>query len=561
MHAPFEQESLPFAVPAVSDGRRIMALWLPFLRTDRILRQRWGRDWRRTESHPGPHEPGNGQPGRQSDGRHMRPPLLVSHRDGQAQRILAIDERAGALGLKPGLGVADARAMHSCLDVVEADPVADRRCLESLADWCDRYTPLTALDGDDGLFLDITGCTHLFGGEEAMLRDVLARLRRQGFDTRGAVASTVGAAWAAARFFPDGGLVEPGGEARLIGPLPLAALRIEPAICLRLEGVGLRKIGDIMKAPRAPLARRFGAALLVRLDQALGAVEEAVSPRLPVADLSVERILAEPISLVDDIEKLSAALARVLSTDLERRGEGARRLQLSLFRLDGGVQRLEVGASQPLRDPDFVARLFHEKLVAVGEAIDPGYGFELVRLSVLGTAPLAEEQADFAGGSERSVADLALLADRLRARLGDAILEQPVMVASHLPERAQRSEPFSVPIPAARDVENGHMQSSRSNPAERPVRLLPRPEPVDVAAAEVPEGPPASFRWRRALHRVMRAEGPERIAPEWWRQPAKAESRDYFRVEDEAGRRYWLYREGFYGTASAPRWYMHGLGA
>lgn len=472
-----------------------------------------------------------------------------------------MDERAAALGLKPGMGIADARAMYPVVEVVETDPAADRRCLESLADWCDRYTPLTALDGDDALFLDITGCAHLFGGEETMLRDVLARLRRQGFDARGAVASTVGAAWAAARFSPNAALVEPGGEARLVGPLPLAALRIEPAMRHRLEGVGLRKVGDVMKAPRAPLARRFGAALLMRLDQALGTVEEAVSPRLPVADLSVERVLAEPISLVEDIENLSAALACVLSTDLERRGEGARRLQLSLFRLDGGVQRLEVGVSRPLRDPGFVARLFHEKLVAVGEAIDPGYGFELVRLSVLGTAPLAEEQPDLAGGSEHSAIDVALLADRVRARLGDAALERPAVVASHLPERAQRFEPFSVPAPAACGAGAGNAQSSRSGPAERPIRLLPRPEPVDVAAAEVPEGPPASFRWRRALHRVMRAEGPERIAPEWWRQPAEAESRDYFRVEDEAGRRYWLYREGFYGGAPAPRWYMHGLGA
>jgi protein ImuB len=539
-----------------------MALWLPRLRTDRILRQRWGRGWRSTAKESAP-------PDDWHDDWHVardrRPPLLVSHREGQAQRILAADERAGRLGLKPGMGIADARAMYPAVDVMEADPVADRRCLESLADWCDRYTPLTALDGDDGLFLDITGCAHLFGGEEAMLRDVLARLRRQGFDARGAVASTVGAAWAAARFSsrfsPGGGLVEPGGEARLVALLPLAALRLDPALRQRLEGVGLRKVGDVMKAPRAPLARRFGAALLMRLDQALGAVEEAVSPRLPVADLSVERVLAEPISLVEDIERLSAALARVLSADLERRGEGARRLQLSLFRLDGGVQRLEVGASRPLRDPGFVARLFHEKLAAVGEAIDPGYGFELVRLSVLGTAPLAEEQADLAGGSQHSAIDVARLADRVRARLGDAALERPAIVASHLPERAQRSEPFSVPAPAARGAGTGHAQSSRSGPAERPIRLLPRPEPVDVAAAEVPEGPPASFRWRRALHRVMRAEGPERIAPEWWRQPAEAQARDYFRVEDEAGRRYWLYREGFYGGAPAPRWYMHGLGA
>ncbi len=495
--------------------------------------------------------------------------MLVGRREGNAQRILAADARAQALGLKPGMGIADARAMHPDVEVVEADPVADGRCLDGIADWCDRYTPLVALDGEDGLFLDITGCAHLFGGEAAMLRDLLARLRGQGFDARGAVASTAGAAWAAARFFRIR-VIEPGGEAQFIRPLPLAGLRIDRAVRDRLEGVGLRKVGDVMALPRAPLARRFGAALLARLDQALGTVDEAISPRLPVADLSVERVLAEPILLVEDIERLSATLARVLSVDLERRGEGARRLQLSLFRLDGGVQRLEIGASRPLRDPGLVTRLLHEKLTAIGETIDPGYGFELVRLSALDTAPLAAEQTDLAGGSEHAAADIAMLADRVRARLGETGLERPVFVESHLPERVQRLEAFSMPA-RGKGADRGTGRESgrdgagtpagRHFPAERPIRLLPRPEPVDVAAAEVPEGPPASFRWRRVLHRVSRAEGPERIAPEWWREPEETPARDYFRVEDEAGRRYWLYREGFYGAAAGPRWYMHGLGA
>ena len=263
--------------------------------------------------------------------------------------------------------------------------------------------------------------------------------------------------------------MKPGGEAELIGPLPLAALRIEPVVRHRLEGVGLRKVGDVMAAPRAPLARRFGAALLTRLDQALGRIEEAVSPRLPVADLSVERVLAEPISLIEDIENLSSALARVLAGDLERRGEGARRLLLSLFRLDGGVQRFEVGASRPLRDPVFIAKLFHEKLAAIGDAIDPGYGFELVRLAALATAPLEQEQADLAGGSERSAVDLALLADRVRARLGDTALERPAIVASHLPERAQHLQPFHAAAPAGCKGESG--ETGAHHPAGRPIRL------------------------------------------------------------------------------------------
>ena len=217
------------------------------------------------------------------------------------------------------------------------------------------------------------------------------------------------------------------------------------------------------------------------------------------------------------------------------------------------MQRLSVGASRPLREPSFFVRVFHEKLAAIGEAIDPGYGFELVRLSALSTGLLDFEQVDLAGGSAIDEAGIDHFADRVRARLGDRALETPSLQASHLPERAQR-------LDVVGEASSGH-GAAPSPRLERPIRLLPRPEPLEVSAPEVPEGPPARFRWRRALHHVARAEGPERIAPEWWRQPGVGETRDYFRVEDETGRRYWLYREGFYGAASAPRWYMHGLSA
>ncbi|WP_292594987.1 DNA polymerase Y family protein, partial [Mesorhizobium sp.] len=298
---------------------------------------------------------------------------MISHRQANAQRIAALDERAEALHLKRGMGIADARAMHPSIDVVEADPEADRRLLESLADWCDRYTPLVAIDAADGLFLDVTGCTHLFGGERAMLDDILSRFFHQGFDVRAGLAATPGAAWAAARF--SGDRIVPGGEEEaLLAPLPLAALRIEPEIRASLESVGLRTAGAVMAAPRAPLARRFGRSLLLRLDQALGRLDEAVSPRLPVAPLSVERHLAEPIMLTDEIERLVKMLATTLKADLERRGEGARRLALLLFRVDGAVSRIAVGTSRPLREPLLIQKLFHERLAGLEQDIDAGYG-------------------------------------------------------------------------------------------------------------------------------------------------------------------------------------------
>lgn len=477
---------------------------------------------------------------------------MVSHRDANAQRISALDEQAEALGLRPGMGVADARAMHPSIEVVEADPQADRRLLEGLADWCDRYTPLVAIDGADGLFLDITGCAHLFGGERAMLDDVLARLFHQGFDVRAGLASTAGAAWAGARF----GLapIGPGDEEEALSPLPLAALRLEPAVRAGLESVGLRTTGGVASAPRAPLARRFGNGLLLRLDQAMGRVDEALSPRLPVAPLSVERHLVEPVTSADDVEELAGLLAAGLKTDLERRGEGARLIELALFRVDGHVSRIAVGTSQPLRDPRLVRRLFRERLATSQAAFDPGFGFDLVRLSVRETERLEIVQTDLAGERRDSEADIAVFADRVRARLGEQAVLRPAAVESHIPERAVALLPIAEV--AKGKVEAGGGDNAPS--AERPIRLFPRPEPVEVMA-EIPEGPPAHFRWRRALHRVARSEGPERIAPEWWRDGEGVATRDYFRVEDVDGRRYWLYRQGLYGLAEPPRWFMHGV--
>lgn len=503
---------------------------------------------------------------------------MVSRLDRNARRIAALDERAEALGLKCGMGIADARAMHPAIDIVEVDPQADRRLLEGLADWCDRYTPLVALDGADGLFLDISGCAHLFGGESAMLEDMAARFRQQGFCARAGIASTVGAAWAAARF-SNRRVVAAGEEENFLAPLPLAALRLEPSVRESLESVGLRGAGAVMATPRAPLARRFGRPLLLRLDQALGRLDEAVSPRLPTAPLSVERHLAEPVTQVEDIERLAKSLSQALKPDLERRGEGARALGLMLFRVDGAVSRIAVGTSRPLRDPAVIQKLFHERLAALGQDFDAGYGFDLVRLSALSVAPFAMQQTDLAGQANDEGAGLEHFADRVRARLGEAAVLKPMRVESHLPERAVALVPFAEALPGKVKNAAPLVQS------ERPIRLFRMPEPVDVPATELPEGPPLRFRWRRAVYSVARAEGPERIGCEWWREnhsvrrkenekeedyerrrlkrvaeKTVASTRDYFRLEDSEGRRFWLYRQGLYEAGKVPpRWFMHGI--
>jgi protein ImuB len=522
-----------------------MALFFPHLATDRIRRLRHGRSWRS--------KPGAGR----DDA-----PLAIFTRENNAFRIAALDEKAETLGLQRGTGLADARAMHPALETLEEDAVADQQFLSGIADWCDRYTPLVALDHEGGgLFLDITGCAHLFGGEKAMLADVLARLFEQGIDTRAGLASTPGAAWASARFGHER-VIAPGKEADAIAPLPMPALRLSGETVAGLDRLGLRTAGMLLSAPRAPLARRFGAEIMLRLDQALGRVEEALSPRLPVPELSAERRFAEPVGAREDIERLVFMLAGTLRDDLERRGLGARALELALFRVDGEVSRIAIGTSRPLRDAGVVRRLFRERLGAIGDELDAGYGYELVRLSVLADARLDAMQEDLSGDAGISKEDMAELADRIRARLGGAALVQPVLHESHVPERAVRHVPFG----ETKHQEAGKTGSDatllapdrRQIPKERPLRLFTRPEPVE-AVAQVPDGPPVSFRWRRALYRVARAEGPERIEGEWWLED-DAPQRDYFRVEDEAGRRYWLFRQGAYAAGAAmPGWFMQGV--
>jgi protein ImuB len=545
-------------IPAVSTGRRILSLWFPCLGTDRIWRQRLGRAWRTASSD--------------------FPPLLVSCRDGNAQVIAALDRRAEALKLKRGMGVADARAMHPSVEIVEADRQADRRLLEGLADWCDRYTPLVALDGADGLFLDITGCSHLFGGEESLVDDMLRRFSDQGLEVRAAVAATAGTAWAVARF--RGSVVVPDkAEADWLAPLPPAALRLDAATCTALDSVGLRSIEAVMAAPRAPVVRRFGREIVLRLDQALGLIDEALSPRLPVPELSAERRLAEPIVTMEDVERVILPLAGALEEALERRAAGVLGLWLFLFRVDGAVARLRVGLSQPARAPDRMAKLFHERLAALDGGLDAGCGFDLVRLAVSSIAPLDARQVDLGEDGRDSDADLALFVDRVCARLGRTAIRRPIPVASHLPERAVAFCAFAEAPDTIPDI-----QEKIPAAVERPLRLLRRPEPIEVMAG-VPEDPPRNFRWRRAYYRIARAEGPERISSEWWLENPHVErkenekdeayetrrkqvvekkkaqrTRDYFRVEDTDGRRYWLYRQGLYGLSEEPpRWFLHGV--
>jgi protein ImuB len=322
--------------------------------------------------------------------------------------------------------------------------------------------------------------------------------------------------------------------------------------------MGLKQVGDLLAAPRAPLARRFGAQQLLRLDQAIGLIEEPISPRRPIAQLSAERRLAEPVQAEEDILQLARQLAETLKPGLEARGIGGRSFELLLFRVDGAVFRIAAGASQPLREPSRIASLFTERFGAIHDDLDVGYGFEIIRLNVLQHAPFDAMQGDFVG-EDRQEGSLAAFVDRVAARLGPDCLQGFELRQSHIPERAVRPLPAMAILASKRstgreDAGHGFFRG------ERPLRLFRMPERVETIAAEVPDGPPRQFRWRRVMHRVSRAEGPERLSAEWWLEERPGPARDYFQIEDEEGHRFWLFRKGLYGqTETPPDWYMHGV--
>lgn len=473
-------------------------------------------------------------------------------------RLIALDSHAERAGLKRGQGLAEAHAICPGLEVVEEDQAGDQRFLEALADWCDRYTPLVALEGKDGLFLDITGCAHLFGGEETMLDEILTRLEQMGLEARGAVSSAPGLSSALARFATSQIVAEDAHE-EVLAPLPIAALRVEDATVQALAKVGLKQVGDLLEAPRAPLARRFGTTLLLRLDQALGLDEEAISPRRPVAPLCAERRLPEPIQAEEDILELVVQVAQSLKPGLEARGAGGRLFELVLFRVDGKVFRIKAGASRPLREASRIARLFAERLKVVHDELDAGFGFEILRLNVLQHDPFDEAQGDFEG-DDRKHQSLSDFIDQVSARFGPECLTTYQLRESHLPERA------IMPVPAIEHVfkpipmpEAAPLMEKALAGKERPVRLFQHPEPLEAYAVDVPDGPPIRFRWRRLTHKVCRAEGPERLGAEWWLEGEDAPTRDYFRLECETGQRFWVYRQGLYDQVANPRWYMHGI--
>jgi len=482
-------------------------------------------------------------------------PLVIVGKVKGAVMIKALDEAASHVGLNVGMTLATARALHPAIRVAESDFNADHALLNQIADWCERYTPCIGLMGSNGLVLDITGASHLVGGELALLTDIKARLTTQGFTAYAAIAGTAETARAIASF-GNGGVVEPGMESQRVAPLPLAALEIEESLLLSLSRLGLKHIGDVANHPRAPLVARFGQAFMGKLDRIHGHIIGPISPRRPLPAYIAERNFAEPIGHEDDIHRSILTLAADIARLLEKHGEGGRCYELTFFRTDGAVRHLTVETARPLRDPKGIMRLFREKLDALADPLDPGFGFDLIRLSATRTERHKSAEPSF-DGRDSIEEELSALIDRLCARFGTNRVMRLIPRNTHIPERAMQRIPAQHSN-AALALDWDTTPAPEESPT-RPIRLIDPPEPIEVIA-EVPDSAPIRFRWRRVFHVVVRAEGPERIASEWWRSEQSIMTRDYFRIEDEVGHRFWVYREGlFERETTSPKWFMHGL--
>jgi len=481
-------------------------------------------------------------------------------------RIAAANDAGMAAGARSGMLLADARALCPALAAVPADPAGDLAALEKLALWVQRWGPWSALDPPDGVLVDVTGAAHLFGGEESLLADVAAAFARRGLTARTALASTAGAAWALAHFGPAGAILAPEDDPlRLLGDLPVAALRLDDDVLTVLRRLGIKRLGELAgvggayddpqseAAARDALRRRFrnrrspAANPLLRLDQLLGRVPEPLLPVIAQPMPMVQRRLMEPIRHRSLLDRVVSDLAADMVRTLEARAQGARRLELVLWRVDGEVLQRRIELAAATREAGHIIRLFAARL----DDVEAGFGIEAVQMRASWSEPLSLSQADLDAAAEQHGTSLAACIDRLSIRLGPRAVSRPVARASHIPERAQG---WQRPLDQVAPVQNLLAFHAR------PLKLLDRPEPIAVLYAS-PDGFPQRFRWRGQVREVLRVEGPERIAPEWWRERSTARLRDYYRIEDAAGRRYWIYRQGIAGDGrgGVPEWFLQGL--
>ena len=442
-----------------------------------------------------------------------------------------------------GMTVADAKAIVPSIQVLDDQPELAIKLLTGIAEWSIRFTPIVGIDPPDGISMDVTGCTHLWGGEKQYLTDIYKRLKDFGYSVRVSIADTIGAAWAIARYGQASVIVESGGQTDALLLLPPSALRIEADTVERLEKLGLRQISSFIYMPRPTLRRRFGPQLLLRLNQALGHEQEWISPVHPIEPYQERLPCLEPIVTHTGIE---IGLQRLLDTLCARLQQEQKGLRLSIFkgyRVDGKIEKIEIGTNRPTCNTKHLFKLFEIKI----DSIEPALGIELFTLDALKVEDLPTMQEKL-WNDNHGLDDIELseLLDRIGGKVGSNSIHRYIPDEHYWPERSFRTAP---------DI-NEKLQAVWKIDRPRPLQILLLPQPIEVTAP-IPDYPPMLFRYKGKLHTIKKADGPERIEQEWWLQDGQ--HRDYYVVEDEEGHRYWLFRSGHYDENRSHHWYIHGF--
>lgn len=456
--------------------------------------------------------------------------------------ITAANALAKAEGIYENMVLADAKALYPQLHVMDDKPGLTRQLADRIAEWCIRFTPIASADHPNGILLDASGCSHLWGGEEKYLNDITKRLHQRGYTVRIAMADTIGCAWAVARY-GNQMIIEKGKQVEAILTLPVTALRIDEETVEVLQKLGLRRIHDVISIPAKPLRRRFGNTLLQRLRQAIGEEEENIVPVYPIEPYQERLPCIEPIKTKEGIEIALQHLLTNLCCRLRKEGKGLRKAFFRAYQLDGGTSGIEISTNQPSQNAEHLFRLFEIKL----SSIEPKEGIELFLLKATAVEDALAKQEDLwrtqSGLLEGEVLDLM---DRFMNRLGTEAVQRFLPTEHYWPERSFKK------ATALNEAPSTEWKLGKS----RPLQILSPPELIEVAAP-VPDYPPLNFRYKGQLHIVAKADGPERIEQEWWIQ--EGEHRDYYAVEDEEGKRYWIFRSGHYNEMKSPKWYLHGF--
>ena len=496
--------------------KRFVAIWFRYLKTDWFIR-------------------------RQPLLRHH--PFVVAAPDHGRMVVTAVNALAEQLDIYPGITVADARAIHSSIEVLDDQPGLPEKLLKGLAEWCIRYTPCAAVDSNDGLILDATGCAHLWDGEKSYLKDIVDRLNRFGYAVRIGMADTIGTAWAVSRFGKNADIIESEQQPAALVSLPAAALRLEFDTLERLEKLGLRRIKDFIVMPRSALRRRFGEQILKRINQALGYEEEILQPVVPI-ELYVERLpCLEPIVTRTGIEIALQKLLDTLCQRLKNEEKGLRQCVFKCCRVDGKMETIEIGTNRGTHNSHHLFKLFEPKL----EKIEPALGIEVFLLEakkVEDVSAVQEKLWEQTSGLQNMA--LMELLDRFTGRFGMNAIHRYLPDEHYWPERSFKN--------ATSLQESSTIAWKLDRP--RPLQLLAKPEQIEVTAP-IPDYPPMLFRYKGKLHTIKKADGPERMEQEWWIE--EGQHRDYHCVEDEEGQRYWLFRSGHYDAERSYGWYLHGF--